>query len=93
MIVRTALADFEGSATLVAVTLTVFGLGTEEGAEYIPSALMLPVVALPAPPLIDQATAVFAEPVTVAVSATVPPARTFEAWGVTCTLTFVVFVI
>jgi hypothetical protein len=50
-----------GSATLVAVTVTVWELGIEAGALYRPAALMLPTTGL-----IDQVTAVLAVLVTVA---------------------------
>ena len=45
------------SAALVAVTVTVNGVGTVDGAVYRPAALTLPTVALPVcTPLTDQLT-------------------------------------
>ena len=41
-----AVADFVGSATLVAVTVTVWALEIEAGAVYRPAALMLPTTGL-----------------------------------------------
>jgi hypothetical protein len=59
--VTLAPADFVGSATLVAVTVTVWELVIEAGAVYKPAAVMLP-----ASWLIDQVTAVLPVLVTVA---------------------------
>src|ERR1035437_6885257 len=61
-----ALADLLGSATLVAVTVTVWGLAIEAGAEYRPAAVILP-----ANGLIDQVTAVLPVLVTAAEKARV----------------------
>ena len=55
------MADFVESATLVAVTVTVWELEIEAGAVYRPAALMLPTAGL-----IDHVTAVLLVPVTVA---------------------------
>jgi hypothetical protein len=58
-----AVADFVGSATLVAFTVTVWELVIEVGAVYRPAALMLPTSGLT-----DHATPVLAVPLTVAVN-------------------------
>jgi len=59
--------NFVASATLVAVTETVFGEGRAEGAVYAPEELMVPRVAVP-PGVVftDQVTEVLEEPVTAA---------------------------
>jgi hypothetical protein len=55
------------SAALTACTVTLFGLGTLAGAEYIPDEFIVPVTALPpATPFTCQVTDVFDEPVTAA---------------------------
>jgi hypothetical protein len=59
--VTVALADLVGSATLVALTVTVWELVIEAGAEYRPAAVMLPTTGL-----IDHVTAVLPALVTVA---------------------------
>ena len=56
-----ALADLVGSATLVAVTVTVWELAIEAGAVYRPAAVRLPTAGLS-----DQVTAVLLVLVTVA---------------------------
>jgi hypothetical protein len=56
-----AVADLVGSATLVAVTVTVWELAIEAGAVYTPAAVMLPTTGL-----IDHVTAVLLVLVTVA---------------------------
>ena len=56
-----AAADLVGSATLVAVTVTVWELGIKAGAVYRPAAVMLPTIGLR-----DQVTAVLPVLVTVA---------------------------
>ena len=56
-----AVADFVGSATLVAVTVTVWALEIEAGAVYRPAALMLPRAGVS-----DQVTAVLPVLVTAA---------------------------
>ena len=55
------MADFVGSATLVAFTVTVCELVIEAGAVYRPAAVMLPTTGL-----IDQVTAVLLVLVTMA---------------------------
>ena len=57
--VRLALPDFAGSATLVAVTVTVCWLATRFGAVYSPLVDIVPTVGL-----IDQVTAVLGVPKT-----------------------------
>src|ERR1017187_3551248 len=59
--VTVALADLLESATLVAVTVTVWALAIEAGAVYRPAALMVPIIGLS-----DQVTAVLPVLVTVA---------------------------
>jgi hypothetical protein len=59
--VITAVAVFDGLATLVAVTVTVWELEIEAGAVYRPVAVMLPTSGLS-----DQVTAVLPVLVTVA---------------------------
>ena len=54
-------ADLVGSATLVAVTVTVWELAIETGAVYRPATVMLPI-----PGLSDQVTAVLPVFVTMA---------------------------
>ena len=56
-----AVADFVGSATLVAVTVTVWVLAIEAGAVYRPAIVMLPTSGLS-----DQVTAILLVFVTVA---------------------------
>ena len=56
-----AVTDFVGSATLVAVTVTVWELAIEAGAVYRPAAVMLPTTGLS-----DQVTAVLPALVTAA---------------------------
>ena len=72
-IVTVAVADLVGSATLVAVTVTVAGDGIVPGAVYKPVELMVPHAApvQPAPETL-KVTAVFVVPVTVAVNCSVP---------------------
>jgi hypothetical protein len=61
--------DLVESAADTAVTVTVAGEGTVIGAVYTPDVEIIPTVALPpAVPLTLQFTAVFEEPVTVAVN-------------------------
>jgi hypothetical protein len=75
------------SAALVAVNVTVFGVGKLVGAVYIPFVSIVPTVALPpATAFTDQVTAVFVEPVTVAANAPLDPARIVAVAGVTVTL-------
>ena len=69
VIVTLALADWFGSAMLLAVTVTVWFAVTVVGAVYRPVELTTPVVELPPiMQLTDQFTAVFVVPVTVAVN-------------------------
>ena len=66
--VAVALSDRVGSSTLVAVTVTVFGVGKVRGAVYVPFAAMVPIVELPpATPFTVQVTLGSKAPVTVAV--------------------------
>lgn len=81
-------ADLEGSATLVAVTLTVAGDGGAAGAVYVaesePVVAISPSVGLPpGTPLTLQFTAVegLPEPVTVAVKACDSPVETLALFG------------
>jgi hypothetical protein len=67
--VTVAEADFEVSAWLVAVIVTVLGEGTTAGAVYRPEVVIVPTVEFPPTTLFtDQVTAVFDVPVTVAVN-------------------------
>jgi hypothetical protein len=78
--VTCAEADFEGSATEVAVTVTEMELPEMlEGAVYNPLALTVP------PPLADQVTLVLEVPVTVAVNCCVTPASKVTLAGDTLT--------
>jgi hypothetical protein len=57
VIVTFADPETVGDATLVAVTVTVGGVGTVEGAVYIPTVSIQPTIAFPpATPLTDQLT-------------------------------------
>lgn len=68
-IVRLAEADFLGSATLVALTITIPGEGTLAGGTYSPLGERIPHAApTQLGPLTLQATAVFEVPVTIAKS-------------------------
>jgi hypothetical protein len=61
--------DFVVSACDTAVTVTVAGLGTTEGAVYSPAVEIVPTVEFPpATPFTCQVTAVLEVPVTVAVN-------------------------
>jgi hypothetical protein len=86
--VTTAMSDFVGSAADVAVTLTVAGDGTPDGAVYSPVLLMLPH-AVPVHPLPGKlhVTAVLVVLLTVAVNCCVFTTCTFAVAGVTVTLT------
>jgi hypothetical protein len=78
----------EEDAVLVAVTVTVFGVGREAGAAKAPVDEIVPREAFPpATPLTDQVTAVFELPDTVAVKDSKPPARMFADAGETVTET------
>src|SRR5262249_33862988 len=75
--VTVALAVLLGSATDVALTVTVAGFGTELGARYTPDALIVPTVALPpAMPFTFHVTAVFGVFCTSAVNGFVRLTRT-----------------
>jgi hypothetical protein len=64
-----AAADLVGASTLVAVTVTDRGLGTEAGPAYRPIFDTVPTVELPpVAPLTDHVSAVFVVPVTAAVN-------------------------
>jgi hypothetical protein len=64
-----AVADWVGSCTLVAVTVTDRGLETEAGPTYRPVFDTVPTVELPpVAPFTDHVTAVFVVPVTAAVN-------------------------
>lgn len=76
-----AVADFVGSATLVAVMVTVCGELIEAGAVY------RPLTSVPTAGFIDQVTAVFVLPVTVAVNCEVCEADRFALGGLSATLT------
>jgi hypothetical protein len=80
--------DFVVSATLVAVTVIVLGLGKFTGAVYNPVVSMVPVAALPpATAFTDHVTLVLVFPVTVAANACMAPARTIAVAGATATVT------
>jgi hypothetical protein len=67
--VTAATADFAESATLAAVTETVDGEGTTEGAVYSPPEEIVPTLEFPPGlPFTLQVTPVFLAPVTVAVN-------------------------
>ena len=81
--VTAAEADLVGSATLVAVTVTVAGVGTAAGAVYTPVvAFTVTTVEFPfSSPFTVQVTAVFAVPVTVGVKVCVAPTNTLAVVG------------
>jgi hypothetical protein len=82
MIVTVALADLVPSATEVAVTVTLAGLGTVPGAVYRPVEETVPHAAPVQPvPVRLQVTLVFVDPVTVAVNCCVFPAATSAVVG------------
>ena len=67
--VTAAFADLVGSATLVAVTVTIDGVGTDTGAMYCPVVPMVPTVELPpGVPFTLQFTDWFTLPVTMALN-------------------------
>src|SRR5271168_3349597 len=77
-----AVADFAGSAALVAVTCTLAGDGKSAGAVYAPAVVMVPEVAVPpGTPFTFQVTAVLAVPVTAAVKVCVLPRITEPVGG------------
>jgi hypothetical protein len=83
-----AFADFVLSAWLVAVIVTVAGLGTALGAVYIPPGEIVPNVLLPpATSFTDQFTAVLLDPLTLAVKFCVPLVKIAADEGETLTET------
>lgn len=87
-IVALALADFDGSATLVAVTFTLGGAGASAGAVYVaesvPVAAIVPTVEFPPATLLTlQLTATLdaPAPVTVALKFADPPGAMFAELG------------
>jgi hypothetical protein len=80
-------ADFVGSCTATAVTVTAAGDGTVAGAMYTPAAEIVPMVELPpGTPFTCQVTDVFDALATVAVNAWLPPpACTVAPEGATAT--------
>jgi hypothetical protein len=87
-IVTVDAADFEGSATEVAVTVTTAGLGTAAGAVYRPLDEIDPQVAPEQPvPLRAHVTAVLDVPVTLAANCCVFPTTTSAATGEMVTAT------
>jgi len=84
-------AFFVVSAALVAVIVTVVGVGRFAGAVYMPFASIVPVVAFPPPTeFTDHVTLLFVLPVTAAAKLAFAPARTAAVAGVTVTLMLVV---
>lgn len=78
----------DGSAPLVAVTVTVSGEGTAEGAVYSPEPLTVPHAApLHPAPCTVHVTAVFDVPTTDALNCCVAPVTTDVLAGVTVTTT------
>jgi UDP-N-acetylmuramyl tripeptide synthase len=78
----------DGSAVLVAVTVTVDGDGTAEGAVYSPAPLTVPHAAeLQPAPCTVHVTAVFEVPTTDALNCCVAPITTDVLAGVTVTTT------
>jgi hypothetical protein len=78
----------DASAALVAVTVTVAGEGTADGAEYSPVPLTVPQVAALHPvPCTFHVTAVFDVPTTDALNCWVAPVASDVLAGVTVTLT------
>jgi hypothetical protein len=74
-------SDLEGSALLVAVMVTGFGLGRLEGAVYVATFVVPPLVAMVptaefplATPFTDHVTAVLLVSTTTAVTTSLPPA-------------------
>jgi len=81
-------AFLDGSAALVAVTVTVAGDGTAEGAVYSPAPLTVPqVAALHPAPCTLHVTPVFGVPTTDALNCWVAPVATGMLAGVTVTTT------
>src|SRR5271154_4770854 len=85
--VTVALADFVGSATLVAVTNSLFGEGMFRGAMNNPVVSIVPTCVLPLiSPATDHVMAVFVVPVTVAVNCCDAPVTKFALVGEMVTL-------
>lgn len=91
-IVTLALADFDGSATLVAVTVKLGGVGASAGAVYVaasaPVAIIVPTVEFPPATLLTlqlTATLDVPAPVTVALKFADAPGATFAELGATLT--------
>ena len=91
-IVTLALADFDGSATLVAVMVKLGGVGAIAGAEYVaesePVAAIVPTVEFPPATLLTlqlTATLEAPAPVTVALKFADMPGVTFAELGATLT--------
>ena len=91
-IVTLALADFDGSATLVAVTFALGGAGATAGAVYVaasaPVAVIVPTVEFPPATLLTlqlTATLDVPAPVTVALKFADVPGATFAELGATLT--------
>jgi len=81
-IVTLTVADFVGSAWLVAVTCTVTGDGKSAGAVYTPAAVIVPVAALPPEtPFTLQLTVVSVVFFTVAVKVSILPSNTEPLGG------------
>jgi hypothetical protein len=81
-IVKLTVADFVGSAWLVAVTCTVTGDGKSAGAVYTPAAVIVPVAALPPEtPFTLQLTVVSVVFLTVAVKVSILPSNTEPLGG------------
>src|ERR1700730_13444931 len=81
-------AEAEGSALLVALTVTLQPLGGTAGATYLPVLSIVPTVELPAgTPLTVHLTVVSAAPFTFAVICLTPPTATVKLVGSTVTVT------
>jgi hypothetical protein len=89
VIVTIAALEALASATLVATTVTVAGLGTVAGAVKSPVELMVPSVELPpATPFTVHRTEVLLVPLTPAINCRIAPVEIDEAAGETLTSTF-----
>ena len=87
VIVTVALADFDVSALLVAVTCTAAGVGRSAGAVYAPAEVMVPTPAFPpAKPFTLQMTLVSAEFITVAWNVAGLPSSTDPLVGMMVTM-------
>jgi hypothetical protein len=86
--VTVADADLVGSAWDVAETVTEAGVGTVAGAVYNPTLVIVPQVLAAQPtPATLQVTAVFVDPVTVAVNCCWAPTLNWALTGLMLTLT------